>query len=373
MVNELSGLLSEVSGDKAEFNIQLSKYTLSFRRKPKNSEQLALEKTPLFINAGNPLVAEVFSPEFFAVTCTPAKMDDSGKRGPGGVSVAGEPATVATSKLFDQFRLRGKVQDLSTGRSGGKFDGTTPATLAIVDDNIARKNTFDAHLVLGYAMPPVQFGNGETELTSIPFIQYDRDFVDGSKAPPNSSNVNNIAGGLQEILAVPLFKDALYAEIVFQPEYIWNLRNGAEITKLHLSAEPAPDFPYFGYPYPVGWGLKGTAYVRPVLNVGDVVKSTADPTLAKTNSFVQGGVQVGGAVFDNDQNSVLNGVSIPIEYTNLYGFSGQYKAIQLFTAAINYTLPKTKYITIGASYATGRNVDTFEQQQVYKVQFGVKY
>jgi hypothetical protein len=40
---------------------------------------------------------------------------------------------------------------------------------------------------------------------------------------------------------------------------------------------------------------------------------------------------------------------------------------------INYTLPKTKYVTVGLSYTSGRNLDTFELQKVYKASLGLKY
>lgn len=33
----------------------------------------------------------------------------------------------------------------------------------------------------------------------------------------------------------------------------------------------------------------------------------------------------------------------------------------------------TKYVTVGLSYTDGRNLDTFEKQQVYKLSLGVKY
>ena len=115
------------------------------------------------------------------------------------------------------------------------------------------------------------------------------------------------------------------------------------------------------------------AYARGALNVGDVTRPTTDPTLALTNNFTQAGAQGGIAITDTDPNSFFNGVSIPIDYTNLYGFTGQYKSVSQFSAAINYTFPKTKYITIGVSYVDGRDLNTFEMQKLYKVTLGVKY
>jgi hypothetical protein len=66
-------------------------------------------------------------------------------------------------------------------------------------------------------------------------------------------------------------------------------------------------------------------------------------------------------------------LSFPIDYTNLYGLSGQYKGIELFTVGANYTFPKTKYVTVEFTYTDGRNVDTFVLQKIYKFSLGVRY
>ena len=73
------------------------------------------------------------------------------------------------------------------------------------------------------------------------------------------------------------------------------------------------------------------------------------------------------------KDGMLDGLSFPIDYTYLYGVSGPYKSVELLQVAANYTLPKTKYVTIGLSYTSGRNLDTFELQKIYKATLGLKY
>jgi hypothetical protein len=178
--------------------------------------------------------------------------------------------------------------------------------------------------------------------------------------------------GLQEAYRTPLAPD-IGALIVFQPQYVWSLRNGAQIAKVFFTAQPEALWPLF-VPTPIGVpGFNAMVYARGASNVGDVTRPTTDPTLALTNKFTQAGAQGGIAITDTDPNSFFNGVSIPIDYTNLYGFTGQYKSVSQFSAAINYTFPKTKYITIGVSYVDGRDLNTFEMQKLYKVTLGVKY
>jgi hypothetical protein len=385
LVVELELALSNSQRDNPDgqggFNLDLDKSTLHFIRRRPPATNLESRQKALLANPGSrPLVAEVFSADYFDITCTtkstPPSIPGVGVPpstsppvGSGSISAAGS----VPSNFLEHFRLRGKVDELNITRDSGAFAGVTPATLAVVNDNIAQKNTFDLHVVLGYALPTLQLGAGDTVLESIPFVEYDRDYVDGGKAPPNSTNVDNLIAGVQESLTFPM-AETFYANVIVQPQYIWALRTGAEIAKLHLAFQPEPLLPYFGFAAPtVVPGFSATAYVRPVLNAGEVVRPTTDATLAKTNNFVQGGIQLGTSVFCEDETSIFNGLSIPIAYTNLDGFSGQYRSIQLFSAAINYTVPKTKYITVGLSYTTGRNVDTFEQQQVYKASLGAKF
>ena len=162
------------------------------------------------------------------------------------------------------------------------FSAASPATLATVNDNIAQKNTFDAHIALGYVLPTQQFGTAT--LASIPFLEYDRDYVDGAKAPPNSSNVDNFILGTQENLFSPIAPD-FGANLVVQPQYIWSLRNSAQIAKLYVSLQPVLLSPFF-VPTQIGTSdFLATVYARGVLNVGDVVRSTTDPTLALHQQF----------------------------------------------------------------------------------------
>ena len=245
------------------------------------------------------------------------------------------------------------------------------ASLSTVNDVIAKRNTFDVHLTVGYAMDPVQWG--AVVLESIPFLKYDRDYVSGDKAPPNANNVNNIGFGAQERLTLPLAKD-LYATLTAQPQYIVSLRTNAEVMQLHLTYEVEPLMPVLGFAAPI-WdsGPWAKVYARAVVNSYQVVRSAYDKSLTAGNSFMLGGIQIGGSVFVKDENSKLNGLSFPLDYTTLYGFSDPYKAIELLQVGVNYAVPKTKYVTVGLSYTKGNNLDTFEQQKVYKASLGVKY
>jgi hypothetical protein len=367
-----------------DFDLKLSKVTLHFHRLLPEPSNIDTARQPLLSLArasGNKTItAQVLStdPKYFSISCISKQAGNAGGEvggrtggaGPGSGTPALKSAAASLTDLASNFRLRGKPQDLSIGRDDSAFSGVSSASIATVNDDIALKNTFDMHAVLGYVLPTQEFG--AALLDSIPFLEYDRDYVDGAKAPPNSSNVDNFIVGLQEAYRTPLAPD-IGALITFQPQYVWGLRNNAQIAKVIFTAQPEALWPFF-VPTPIGApGFDAMVYARGVVNVGDVTRRTTDPTLALTNNFTQAGVQTGVAITDTDPNSFFNGVSIPVDYTNLYGFTGQYKGISLISAAINYTFPKTKYITIGLSYVDGRDINTFEKQKLYKVTLGVKY
>ena len=374
LVLGLNGTLTPLipmKGPHRDFDIVLGKATLHFLASPVAGS----DEQRLNVLAPNaPPVEKVFSsdPKYFDITCSlkpPPKPAPSGPVATNGPPAApnvpkGDQPPLTPAKLqaiADSFRLRGKPEDLG---------GVSSATLVTVNDLAAQKNTFDAHMTLGYFSTPID-QQGIT-LASTPFLQYDRDYVDGGKAPPNSSNVNNIGFGIQERLTFPVA--GIYGSLFLQPENITSLRNNAELVKFRLAYEADPLVPFIGFAAPtIVPGFWATAYARAVLNIFDVTRPANDKSLTSASSFTQGGTELGVTYFVNDDNSPLKGLSIPITYTGLYGFSGPYKSVELFTGAITYTLPKTKYVTVGLSYTSGRNLDTFELQKVYKASLGLKY
>ena len=411
MVLELGTALSKAprSGDvielKVKFGSQKNGAALLFKRNRAVSEldrarHPILAYSPLPGRIDYSLPAQVFARDpdkgdIFSVSCRIAQKQDSpadnvsstgphqgSANWPGGAP-AGSPAggsynwapsqkqPAVSEYIMDHIRLRANTNDLDIGRSDAAFNGLAAASLAVNSDRIARKTTFDLHAVLGYVMPTVELTDRVT-LASIPFLKVDRSFINAAKIPPNS-DVENYGVGTRESLTFPVAPQ-FYSTLSFQPQYIFSVQNDAEIFKLNVVLEPQPLWPYFGYAAATGIaGLDAKAYVRGVMNIGHVTQPSKNPAFLLTNNYVQGGVQVGGSVFSTDPDSMFNGVSFPISYTYLEGLSGQFKTVHLFQAAANYTLPKTKYITIGLSYVNGRNLDTFEQQQVYKASLGIKY
>jgi hypothetical protein len=401
VLNFADELQKAAGSSDGDFDVKLKKGLLHFHR-IRSLSPIDQKRQPIFALGSASLAAQVLSrdPEFFQVTCAGNVAPPSlpGSTAPGNVPAptrpvlptpSGSPPATApiatqpsppgaswppsgtTESFLDHWRIRVKPEDLAVGRDTDDFKGLAPASLALANDQIAKKDTFDIHTVLGYALPSLQLEGG-TVLTPIPFIRYDRDYVATAK-PPANSNVNNVSVGIQGDLLFPMLP-TVYSELIFQPQYVQGLDAGFQIVKFHTSLQPEPLMPALGYPLDLGvLDLKATAYVRGVLNIGSVLASGGSRAFLTTNNFMLAGPQLGASFFDDLDGSLLNGVSIPIDYTYLHSFSGGLGGIRLLDIAANYALPKTKYVSIGFSYTNGKNLDSYQIQNIYKLTLGIKY
>jgi hypothetical protein len=375
LVQVFDSIIGDAAAKSSTFTIQAKGWKLQFK-KTHDATLIEQRKSVLRDSDGTLSPAgQVFSedPSFYDITCLKNKLATKPSNPPVG-SDQGAPvanandAKMAQEIIFSHFRLRGTASDLTIPQGSDAFKGASSASLAASNDGIAQKNTFDVHIAAGYVLPIIQ-DNGLT-FNSVPYLKYDRDYVAGANTSKSSSNVNNIGAGLLEQVQI---SDGFYGSLTLRPDYTSSLRTNAKIGRTDLVLQPEPLWPYLGYAAPTGIpGISATAFANAIFRVGDVFEKSNDATLAMTDTFTQGGGQV-GTTFFADPSSSLNGFSIPINYTYLYGFSGQYSAIPNFQAGINYAFPPDKTINVGLSVVSGRDLDTFEKQRLYKLSFGVKY
>jgi hypothetical protein len=274
-----------------------------------------LDHLPLPGHPDYSLPAQVFligpdhGDEIFSISCRLAKGPGPGQRNAGASGAAvgsttaaavGDPAggtygwpppqqqPTASAYILDHLRLRASTDDLDIGRGNAAFGGLASASLAASSDRIAAKTTFDVHSVVGYVLPSFDLVEGFT-LDSIPFFKFDRDYVETAKVPPNS-NVDNIGLGLRESLTFPIAQ-LFYNRLTAQPQYIFSVRQHAEIMKFNAVYEPEPLWPYFGYAAASGLpGFNATVIARGVLNIAHVTEMGNDRTLLPTNNYGQGGM-----------------------------------------------------------------------------------
>lgn len=285
------------------------------------------------------------------------------------VPLSAEDAKLSNEIVLNNIRLRGSTADLAVSRDqDADFKNVSSATLSITNDNEAHTSTFDSHLALGYALPPTEMG--KTHFQGIPYFKMDRSYIGGTGSSKTANNVDNVGFGLQENVLFPI--EGIYGNLAVQPDFTYSLRSEAKVGKMQLVYEAFPPIAGFERTSPVGWmGLTYYFNIRALMNIGRVFSPGTDATLA-SSTFTQGGTAIAFTLAsDDDDTSPFKGFSVPISYTYLYGFVGDYRAIQQFTAGVNYAL--TKYVSVKTSYTSGRNVDTFEKQSLYKMSIGLKY
>lgn len=277
-------------------------------------------------------------------------------------------AKLSRDIVFSPIRLRGSTTDLAVSRDqDSDFKSASSATLSITNDNEAHTSKFDSHLAVGYALP--QGSIAGADVLSIPYFKMDRSYTGGSGSSKTATNVDNIGVGLQENAIFPI--NGMYGNLAVQPDYTYSLRSEAKIGKLILTYDAFPPVPFYNKVSPIGWlGLSAFVDAQPQLNIGRVFSPGTDATLTD-RTFTQAGAYIRATLSSDDADSPFNGFSIPLTYTYLYGFVGSYKAIQQFTAGVDYAL--TKYVSVKLSHTSGRNPDTFEKQSLYQMSLGLKY
>ena len=284
------------------------------------------------------------------------------------VPLSGNDVKLSQDKVLAPLRIRGTTSDLAISRDqDSDFKGVSSATLSITNDNEAHKSTFDGHLAAGYALPPMEVS--KVHILSIPYFKMDRTYTAGLGSSKTATNVDNIGFGVQENLLFPI--NGLFGNLAIQPDYTYSLRSNARVGKLQFAYEVYPPIPFYGKVTPTGWmGVSAYFNAQALFNIGRVFDPGTDTTLTD-QTFTQVGTALTATLSSDDSDSPFNGFSVPLTYTYLYGFVGNYKAIQQFTAGVNYAL--TKYVSIKASHTSGRNTDTFEKQSLYKLSLGLKY
>ena len=147
----VSGAQREHPDGQGGFYLELNKTTLHFVRRNPPATRLDAKQKPIFTNAGSSLLAEVFSADFFDISCmrkapgAEGARQTPGKQGPGSSSVSSPASSnvtspaIAAAAFLDHFRLRAKTDDLSIGRDSDAFPGLQPATLSATNDAIAQK------------------------------------------------------------------------------------------------------------------------------------------------------------------------------------------------------------------------------------------
>jgi hypothetical protein len=289
-----------------------------------------------------------------------------------GTSASGapkQPAADNKSNASGRVIVRKNIDDLHVGQADPDFKSVQRATFSVTGDRIKHTNSYDVEGVLGYGFGVVPLA-GTTSGEIIPFLTYNRQFVDGgSSKDPNIHDVG--IGVLGDLHFSPA---GLKSDLSFAGKEVHSEISGADVVSGNIIYTPYPD-PYFlpGINTPA---LVGDYWVMLRLQgkfiYGDVINNGGDPNLSATGTFSRVGSRVGLSIVASD-DALLKGFSVDAFYEYLKVILGQPSAIGRFESTVTFTFPKQQFWNIQLHYVNGRDLDTLARQQLVTLGVGLKY
>jgi len=303
----------------------------------------------------------VQNPPLWRVACA----TDS-KPVPATPSTASAPASAPALPDLTHFRIRKTTDDLVVAQSDDDaFKGVSGATFGFKQDIAADKITEDVTAVLGYALPRTYLG--QTSLDHIPFVKYDHHVTSPTK--PGTPDVNNIGFGWLEDIVSGL-SPTIQNELTITPVYVRSIAAGTEIVQVNVYDRLVP-FDFLAHSVRAG-PVDVQAKIAVRVSVGHVVSSGTLADFAATNNFVRFGGSVDGTIA-GASGTLLEQLVLKGTYVYFRQNSDTPKSIPRREIALSYAFQKQKFVTLDASYISGRNLDSLQLEKYWSVGLGVKY
>jgi len=280
------------------------------------------------------------------------------------------PATTSPEQVssgvsaMDHFRLRGTVDALTV--KANDLKSAKPATVTYQRNGLANTETFGINGVLG-----VRFGDSDGVVDVIPFISYENHSITGGKG-----NIEKLSPGL--LFGYKIERPAFAIHTKLEASLIEDLHYDSSQVKLRVYADPA-------FALGKGWGVLFGSYILPIgplqwrpdltliSDVSHINDKGTNPALSEANNyFGLGGelslrtrLNLGQPISDFD----LQG---GVRYLRLLGDISKQEARRWF-CTLNYAPANFPYIGIALSFSKGENDDTFQDEEIYSLNFTVRY
>ncbi len=292
------------------------------------------------------------------------------------------PALATKATLPGTLLIRNSIGDLTIAQQSDAFKTLKQASLSITDDMVKDSTAYALQGVVGYGFGPGDIpGWDGARGQAIPFVSYTRQFVEGNN-PNKISDVDNIGLGLigdALLPAFPLqnafpFTRDMYNDIALTTQVVHSDTTNTNILSGQVTYTPYIDptvIPGIGTTETIGDFL---VMLTPqfVFLYGDVLNSTPNAVLSQPGTYERIGTHVAFAL--KADAGVLSGFGIntSYDYQRAYGDS-PISDIELFSATVSYTLPKTQFWSVQLTYADGRDLNTLQKQQLLTLGVGLKY
>jgi predicted porin len=106
--------------------------------------------------------------------------------------------------------------------------------------------------------------------------------------------------------------------------------------------------------------------------VGKVFDPGSVPNLLLTGNFFYWGPQW-SLTAAGLQGGLLEPLTLNVSYYYLYGESGQFDHINSFKAELGYKLTKDANVQLNLSYERGRDLEKFDDRDLWKTSLGYKF
>lgn len=262
------------------------------------------------------------------------------------------------------IRLRGTVDALTV--KANNLKSAKPASVTYQRDGLANTEIFGINGVLG-----MHFGDSAGVFDAIPFISYENRSITGGKG-----NIEKFSPGL--LFGYKIERPAFAIHTKLEASLIKDLLYDSSQVKLRVYADPA-------FALGKGRGVLFGSYILPIgplqwrpdlTLIGDVShvndKGT-NPALSEANNyFGLGGelslrtrLNLGQPISDFD-------LQAGVRYLKLFGGISKQEARRWF-CTLNYAPANFPYIGIALSFSKGNNDDTFQDEEIYSLNFTVRY
>src|ERR1700722_2284070 len=281
------------------------------------------------------------------------------------------PYNAASDKSpLSKVRVRGASDDLYIDRLQGNFKATAAAAGTFTSNTLAvHTTTTKAGAALAYAFAPIP----PTQL--LPYFSFSQSITGTAGKPGVVDPTNNVAWG---VVAERYFIDpntpAISHVLSVKPQFLINTTDHSELASVRLIYAPWIDSAVFNLnTFKKLNFLPGSTWGEIVFDVRNDYGAYTDrgltPAIIGVNKdFERAGARIGVALTNDNFPSL----TLLVSETYLYGFSGYYRAIDLFQASLTYNLVNN-YLGLTASYKKGRDEDTAVASQTWTVGLTARY
>ena len=279
----------------------------------------------------------------------------------------GDSIGATLQSLMEDFVVRGDVKGLSVAK--GDLSAASPAEISFTDNIEKKEETFQADVVLGR---PFNFDFETFPTSVIPFLEYHNKKTTTRDAP--ASKVETIGPGV--LVNTFVDTDPIAWEFSGSAQYVFDEAQGNDIVRGETFFDPSFEISDRVFIGKYSKLENGVLEIRPDLSAvalaGHVADDGTSPILEKDDDFYGVGGQASLNVFFPNLPTIKN-LTLGVSYRYVELFSLPIDNAAKWEATAEYSLDQSGNFTVRFVYEDGRNATTFQDEEFWKVAFGVRF